>query len=166
MTEWRTAKSETAEALETLRSPLVMLVVIMFLAMFAFTVGAIYQHYHQIPSGGDVHSINVEVFKDESLTLKLRHIDWGEIWINETQSVNVTCYVKNIGHDNATLTVFVNNTQPPSFSDYMTFTALYSDETLVKNQVISMIFVLTIDAEIPNTIDDFSFDIWLIAEQT
>jgi hypothetical protein len=110
-----------------------------------------------VPSTGRITTINVGVYRNSEATQALTSIDWGNLTAGT--STNYTCYIKNTGNIQETLSMSTSGWTPATASQYITITWDRTGTTLNPNQVISATLTLTVSASIDTSITTFSNNI-------
>lgn len=87
-------------------------------------------------------------------------IDWGVF--DPGSSDSVTCYIRNEANADSTLSMYTSNWNPPDAADYVSFTWDYGGQSITPEDVIRVVFTLSVAADIQG-IASFSFDITIVA---
>lgn len=103
---------------------------------------------------GRIKTIRVEVDTD--------FIDWGTLSPDSyaTRLINV----RSVGNTNVTLLLNASDWNPENASQYLSLSWNYSNQILEPYQWIPIELTLTVSANITG-IKNFSFDIWIIAQE-
>ncbi len=112
-----------------------------------------------ISNVGEVQSIGVGIYWDQSCGTEVSSINWG--FIEPGSSKNVTVYIRNEGNSAASLTMNVSNWNPSNASDHMDLSWDYQGQDINVSEVLEVTFTLVISSEIQG-ITSFSFDIVII----
>jgi len=107
-------------------------------------------------SAGNLKSVGVGVYWEQSCNSEVTSIDWGNL--NPGDTVSVTVYVKNEGNVAVELNMTTDNWDPSSASTYLTLTWDRQGFVLNSGEVVQAIFTLWVSPNIQN-VTTFSFDI-------
>jgi len=109
-----------------------------------------------LPNVGTVKAVGVGVYWDNSCSNPVTSINWGTV--NPGSRKDVTVYIKNEGNAPETLSLEIQNWNPPAASTYMSLTWDYGGEVIS----VSGVAKVTLSLSVSNTIEgitNFSFDI-------
>jgi len=113
-----------------------------------------------VSNTGSIKAVGVGVYSDQACTNPVSSLSWGVL--NPGSSANKTVYIRNESNVVATLSKTTSNWNPSNASNYITLTWNYGGQTLNANQVISVLFTLSVASNIAG-ITNFSFDITITA---
>lgn len=119
-------------------------------------VSALRQGEVAINNVGNIRTVGVEVYADETLTQPLTHIDWGLVEPGETKTF--PAWVFNSGNDAMTLQLLTENWSPTEASQWITLTWNYDGDSIPVDSSIPVTFSLSVDINVTG-FTDFSFDI-------
>ena len=131
-----------------------------WLLMGAFATYAIIQSLYHIHNSGYIHTIGLEVYKDQECTQPCTSIDWGTLRPGGTATYVV--YAKLLGNTPATLSMTYGNWTPPEAQNYITLSWNYTGNTLNPGDVLPIEFTLSV-AETITGVEKFEFYITIIA---
>jgi hypothetical protein len=105
-------------------------------------------------------TVGVAVYADQACTQKLYNISWGILEPGHVK--NVTVYVRNEGNVAEILSMYVENWNPQNVSDWLLLTWDANGEIVQPEDSATASFNLAVDASIPHSFKDFSFDIVVV----
>ena len=108
---------------------------------------------------GAVKAVGVGVYWDPDCVNSVASIDWGTIEPGFSNTVQV--YIRNEGNSASTLSMYTENWNPASASNYMTLDWDYTGQTVNPDEVVAVTFTLTVSSSIQG-ITSFSFDIVIV----
>lgn len=108
---------------------------------------------------GTVRTIGVGVYWNQACTNQTTSIPWGTLDPGSNKSI--TCYIKNEGNNQVTLSMSTSNWNPANAGQYLTLTWNLQSATLNAGQVRTATFTLAVSASITG-ITSFSFDITVV----
>ena len=111
---------------------------------------------YPIANVASIKTLGVSVWQNFNLTQPLTQIDWGMLEPN--QSKTVICYVQNEGNTPLTLSLWTENWQPTTATDYIILSWNLEGMMLNPAEVVEAQLTLTVSPDIEN-ITNFSFDI-------
>ena len=112
-----------------------------------------------VSSTGSILTIGVGVYSDWGCNTPLTSIPWGTLEPGESQTF--TCYIKNEGTAQSTLSMYPSNWNPTNAENYLDLSWNYAGTTINVGSSIQVRFTLTVDANIEG-ITNFSFDITVV----
>jgi hypothetical protein len=113
----------------------------------------------KVGNTGSVKAIGVGVYSDSLCTSPVTSFTWGMLNPNSTSTK--TCYIKNSGNSNVTLSMSTSNWIPSNASSYITFNWNLQNQILTSGQVKQATFTLTVSSSVTG-ITNFSFDITIV----
>ena len=134
--------------------PLAIVVAIIALPLLTLTSMGVLGVNLELPSIGEVTTINVDVYSDSACINQLTSLDWGRI--SPGNSEEITIYLKNTGNAQITLSLTTNNWTPTNANDYISVSWDKENAKLDPDQVTSATLTLTISESI-DEITSFSF---------
>lgn len=133
------------------------------LALVVYTTGlsalALVQTGRTVSNTGSVKAVGVGVYWDYACTSPVSSIPWG--MLESGSNKNVTCYIRNEGNSDSTLSMYTLNWSPSNASDYITLGWDYSGQSISPDEVVQVTFTLSISASIEG-ITSFNFDITIV----
>ena len=144
-----------------MRSKLIPLLAI-FAITSCLTVYAAVQYQGFITATGKVVVVNIEIYSDQTCTVKLSSIDWGSL--TPGQSKSVTCYLKSTSTVNSTLSMSTGSWNPTSASSYISLSWNREGYKIKPAEVVSTTLTLTVSQSITG-ISSFSFTITITATE-
>jgi hypothetical protein len=133
--------------------------VIFILNLFFFTVisGQVLVRTNMYSYGSiQIQTAGVTAYKDASCTTLVTEFPWGSL-APGSSGTNII-YLKNEGHTSLTLSLNTTNWNPTNAPNYITLNWNYNGQTIAPNQVIQIIFTLSVSQNISG-INSFSFEI-------
>ncbi|MCW4024095.1 MAG: hypothetical protein NWF01_03555 [Candidatus Bathyarchaeota archaeon] len=118
----------------------------------------------QVPSSGNITTINVAVYNDQACTQKCTSIDWDTIAAGG--SASKTVYIKNTGGVPITLSMNCTDWTPEAAAGPMTLGWNRENTALTAGQSISATISLNVSPIIDSSITNFSFNIIITGEQS
>lgn len=115
-----------------------------------------------IPTTGDVGSVGVGVYWDNSCTSNVTNINWGTI--EPGSAVNVSVYIKNEGTNALKLNVTTENWSPASASNEISLTWNRENYILNPGLVVKAVLTLSVSADITG-ITSFSFNVVIVGTE-
>lgn len=112
-----------------------------------------------LSNAGAVMAIEVGVYWDNACTNVTSSIYWGTL--EPGSNKNITCYVRNEGNSPSELSMYTSGWSPQNAFDYMNLSWDYDGQFLNPDEVMQVIFTLSISSNIDG-ITSFSFDITII----
>jgi hypothetical protein len=103
-----------------------------------------------------IQTIGVKAYSDASCTTPVSDVAWGTLTPG-LSSTNII-YIKNEGTSSLTLSLDTTNWNPTNAPNYITLNWDYGGQTIAPDQVIQIIFTLSVSQTI-NGINDFNFEI-------
>lgn len=134
-----------------------------------------------LPSIGNIHTIGVNAYWDQSLHNQTERIQWGAVYLGQTY--NVTLYLQSTSNVPAVLDLTVTNWTyidtngtivegPANSTPYMNLTWNYNYQILNPNETIETTIVLTTDNSLnfikfltDNRIEQFTVDMTIQADE-
>lgn len=113
-----------------------------------------------VSNAGSIKGIGVGIYQDQNCTTPVSSIDWGIL--DPGANATKTVYIRNEGNSAATLSKTTSNWSPSHASSYISLNWNYGGQTLTVNQVIPVVFTLSVSSSISG-ITNFSFDITVTA---
>lgn len=113
-----------------------------------------------VSNAGSIKGIGVGIYQDQNCTSPVSSIDWGIL--DPGANTSKTVYIRNEGNSVATLSKMTSNWSPSNASSYISLNWNYGGQTLTVNQVIPVVFTLSVSSSISG-ITNFSFDITVTA---
>jgi hypothetical protein len=113
-----------------------------------------------VSNAGSIKGIGVGIYQDQNCTSPVSSIDWGIL--DPGANASKTVYIRNEGNSAATLSKMTSNWSPSNASSYISLNWNYGGQTLTVNQVIPVVFTLSVSSSISG-ITNFSFDITVTA---
>jgi len=107
-------------------------------------------------SAGNLKSIGVSVYWEQSCTSEVTSINWGNL--NPGDTVSVTVYIKNEGNVAVELSMTTDNWDPSSASTYLTLSWNRQGFVLDSGEVVQATFTLSVSPDVQD-VTTFSFDI-------
>ncbi|MEM2589608.1 MAG: hypothetical protein QXT44_07435 [Candidatus Bathyarchaeia archaeon] len=126
----------------------------------AFVAYAVITSHYHIHNCGCIHTIGLEVYKDQECTQLCTSISWGTLYPGET--VTRVVYAKLLGNTPATLIMTYGNWTPSEAQNYITLSWNYTGDTLNPWDVLPIEFTLSV-AENITGIEQFEFYITITA---
>ena len=118
------------------------------------------QANRKVSNAGSIKGIGVGIYQDQNCTTSVSSIDWGIL--DPGANATKTVYIRNEGNSAATLSMTTSNWSPSNASSYISLNWNYNNQTLTVNQVIPVVFTLSVSSSISG-ITNFSFDITVTA---
>jgi hypothetical protein len=115
------------------------------------------------PSNGDITSVNVSVYNDQSCTQKCSALNWSTIIAGN--SVTKVVYIKNTGGQPLTLSMNATNWTPASAEGPLTIGWNQENTLLEANQSVSATISLNVSPIVDPGITNFSFNIIITGKQ-
>jgi len=109
-----------------------------------------------INNQGNVNSIGVGVYWENTCINEVSTINWG--YLEPGSSQNITIYIRNEGNIPMTLNMTTDNWNPSSASTYITLSWNSEGSQVSADSVLETILTLSVSSGI-SEIDSFSFDI-------
>jgi len=106
-----------------------------------------------------IKTVGVGVYKDVNFTVSVTQIDWGVLEPGTTK--NHTVYLRNESNVPISLNMTTQNWNPPAAEQFISVSWDQEGKTLEPNQVVSVIFTLSVSADISG-VTSFSFEIVII----
>jgi hypothetical protein len=138
---------------------LILVVYALSLSMYGQVLSAV-QTTKTLSNTGAIQAVGVGVYSDQACTSPVSAISWGTI--SPGSNVNKTVYIRNEGNSAATLSMTTSNWSPANASNYITLKWNYGGQTLAVNQVVQVMFTLSVSSSITG-ITSFSFTITITA---
>jgi hypothetical protein len=138
---------------------LILVVYALSLSMYGQVLSAV-QTNKTLSNTGAIQAVGVGVYSDQACTSPVSSISWGTI--SPGSNVNKTVYIRNEGNAAATLSMTTSNWSPANASNYMTLKWNYGGQSLAVNQVVQVMFTLSVSSSITG-ITSFSFTITITA---
>ena len=113
-----------------------------------------------VSNAGSIKGIGVGIYQDQNCTTPVSSIDWG--FLDPGANATKAVYIRNEGNSAATLSKTTSNWSPSNASSYISLNWNYGGQTLTVNQVIPVVFTLSVSSSISG-ITNFSFDITVTA---
>jgi hypothetical protein len=110
-----------------------------------------------VPSQGKLSVINLGVYSNSACTLNLTTIDFGSIYSGGTS--NITCWIKNIGNSNETLSLTTNTWSPVTVSQWLTLSWNQAGTVLMQNQVVAANLTLTVSPNVDPSLSNFTLNV-------
>lgn len=124
---------------------LIVVLTVTAFALAALTLGAI-TVTQNVSSSGVVTDHNIGVYSDSGCTTNMASIDWGSVTAGDTATQIV--YVKDTGTGAMTLSLAVNNWNPPGASTYITISWNKQGTQLSAGQSVAATLTLTMSSSI------------------
>ncbi len=115
---------------------------------------AITQQSLAYPTSGLVLGVGIGVYSDSACTQNLTSINWGSIWPGNSSTR--TCYVKNTGNTQITLTVTTENWNPSSVQSIISLTCDREGAIIGAGQVVQTTLTLYVLPNSPSTYFNFN----------
>jgi len=110
-----------------------------------------------VPSKGSLTVINLAVYSDSACTSNLTSLDFGSISSGDTS--NITCWVKNTGNSNETLSLTTNSWSPESVTQWLTLSWNQSGTVLDKDQVVAATLSMQVSPFVDPSLSDFTLNV-------
>ena len=107
-------------------------------------------------------AVGIDTYWDSKCTQKISSLDWGSLEPGTTKAI--TMFIKNKGKNQVTLSYYVSNYNPPYAINQLTTTWDYAGQIIGFKDSVQVTFTLSV-SETAETIENFSFDIDIIATQ-
>ena len=145
------------------RFSIIILLTVMTMTVTAvvFTSGILFGS-KTINNEGNVYSIGVGVYWEDTCTNEVSTINWG--YIEPGSSQNVTIYIRNEGNIPMTLNMTTYNWNPSSASTNITLSWNSEGSQVNADSIIESVLTLSVSSSI-SEIDSFSFDITITGSE-
>jgi hypothetical protein len=121
-----------------------------------------------VPSAGNIKTVGVEAYWDQTCENETESINWGTIVPGTSKTVSLS--LRSISNVKTILNLNATNFDPIEVSEGITLSWDYDGDLLNPNEIIEVTFVLYFSAEyeftqylINEQIDAFSFDVYISA---
>jgi hypothetical protein len=112
-----------------------------------------------ISTVGSLKTIGIGAYWDETLTDKVKWIDWGKI--EPGAQNNVVIYFHNEGNSAVTLSQSTSNWSPSVASNYLTLSWDYNGQPIEEDEKLQVTLTLSVSANIAG-VTSFDFDIIVV----
>jgi hypothetical protein len=132
---------------------------ILNLFFFATISGQLFTRTNMYSYGTiQIQTAGVTAYRDFACTTRVSEVAWGSL-APGSSGTNII-YLKNEGTTSLTLSLDTTNWNPTNAPNYMTLSWDYNGQTIAPNQVVQIIFTLSVSQSI-NGINYFSFEIMI-----
>lgn len=138
----------------------------LILVTYTFGLSLISQAYpagqttKTLSSSGSIQiqtTTGIGIYSDAGCETALTSIPWGIL--QPGGNSQVICYIKNEGTTETTLSLTKSNWNPAEAESYLYLTWNYDEQPLSANEVATVTLTLSVESDIPGTIQNFGFDI-------
>ncbi len=138
------------------RTAIVLAIGVVAVLLTALTSGAL-TTTQQLPSSGTLTSANVNIYCEQTCINRADSVEWGFLDPGDTTTEKI--YIQNNGTVPLTLSMRTINWEPQSAASSIALEWNRENAILNIGQVIEATLTLTIEADVPEDITSFSFDI-------
>ncbi len=101
----------------------------------------------------------IGVYSNLACSSALTSLPWGTLSPGESSSI--TCYIKNEGNTETSLSLAVDNWSSTAAQTYLNVDWDYNEAAISPDQIVAVILTLSVDSNIQG-VDTFSFDVTII----
>lgn len=101
----------------------------------------------------------IGVYSNVQCTSVLTSLPWGTL--SPGQSNSITCYIKNEGNTETTLSLATNNWNPTAAQTYLAVNWNYNSAAISPGQTVAVTLTLSVDPNIQG-VETFSFEVTII----
>jgi hypothetical protein len=129
------------------------------IAVIGFALAAQYFQV-EIPTIGNIVTVNVAVFSDPTCTTQIVMIDWGTLAPGESKTI--ICYIKSLSNVDSSFSMSIANWNSTQASLYLSVSWNREGYLAKPNEVVPASFTLLVDSAVQN-VTGFSFDVIISA---